>query len=84
MFTKNNRDPSKLYQPETIFNPRIWRQNKAVASRALNPAAPVPDVHPKLLEQFRPLPQIVEKTKDHAAQMKSLFNIKKGMKKVNV
>ncbi|CAO3576904.1 unnamed protein product [Absidia cylindrospora] len=70
------------YVPEDTFNPLIWRTNTAIKTRALNEAAPIPEVHPKLL-QSRTVPKELEtRNADHVKEMVSLFNVKKAEKQI--
>ena len=66
---------------EEIYNPHIWLSQKAMVARALNSAAPVPDLDPRLKEQFEPSPRLVTKNKEAVENLKRALNVKKGKKK---
>ncbi|KAG0174007.1 ATP-dependent DNA helicase II subunit 2 [Apophysomyces sp. BC1034] len=69
--------PHEYLLPEQTFNPTLWRLNDAIKNRALNDAAPIPEPHPDLLAQLKPVPELVEKTKHQVEIMKALFKVKK-------
>lgn len=75
---------SEYLKPEDTYNPVIWRFNKAITARAINPAAPIPELHPALKRQFEMVPELQEKEKEHIERMKTLFNVKKGKANANV
>ncbi|KAI7849840.1 SPOC like C-terminal domain-containing protein [Circinella umbellata] len=62
---------------EEIYNPHIWLTQKATVARALNSAAPVPDLDPRLKEQFEPSPRLVAKNKENVENLKRALDVKK-------
>ncbi|KAI8071692.1 SPOC like C-terminal domain-containing protein [Gongronella butleri] len=66
----------ELYVPEENFNPAVWRVNQAINARALNPSAPLPELHPRLVQQTRPPDHLVRENADLIQSMAALFNCK--------
>lgn len=64
--------------PEETYNPRLWLVNKAITTRALNPAAPIPEIDPRLAKQLEPIPKLLERSKESVSRLKRLLNIKQG------
>ncbi|KAI8082883.1 SPOC like C-terminal domain-containing protein [Halteromyces radiatus] len=68
-------DQEEDYQD--AFNPLIWRFHTAIKARAMNEAAPIPELHPKLKQEMTRNPILEEENSDRMKQMASLFQVKK-------
>jgi ATP-dependent DNA helicase 2 subunit 2 len=69
--------------PEENHNPFIWRMNKAIKARALDPNAPIPDFKDSFKAQFEVAPQLREAADDIAAQIAKHYNVRKVIPKEN-
>jgi hypothetical protein len=64
--------------PESNFNPILWRINKSIKTRAVNPSAPIPDLKPSFNKQFEIAPKLVEKASEFGEKINQFFNVKQG------
>lgn len=69
---------NEYLDPEETYNPRLWLVNKAITTRALRPAAPIPDIDPRLVKQLEPIPKLLERSQEPVSRLKRLLNIKQG------
>ncbi|KAL7324814.1 ATP-dependent DNA helicase yku80, variant 2 [Mucor circinelloides] len=67
--------------PEYSFNPILWRFNKAIKTRALNPDAPIPEIKDSAKCQFEIHPSFKETADDYSERLASHLNIRKVIDK---
>ncbi|KAI9480796.1 MAG: SPOC like C-terminal domain-containing protein [Benjaminiella poitrasii] len=63
--------------PESNFNPILWRFNKAIKTRALDPNADIPDIKESARCQFEIAPEFREKATELGEKIASYYNVKK-------
>ncbi|KAI8144114.1 SPOC like C-terminal domain-containing protein [Fennellomyces sp. T-0311] len=62
---------------DEMYNPSLWLSKKAIVARALNPAAPIPEMDPRLKRQLEPSAILVDQNKDAVNTLKRVLNVKK-------
>lgn len=67
--------------PEYTFNPILWRFNKAIKARALNPDAPIPDIKESAKRQFEIYSGFKEKSSEYSELLASHLNVRKVIEK---
>lgn len=67
--------------PEYTFNPILWRFNKAIKTRALNPDAPIPDIKESAKRQFEIYSGFKEKASEYSELLASHLNVRKVIEK---
>ena len=83
MSSYDEKTDEAIIDLEEIYNPHIWLTQKATVARALNSAAPVPDLDPRLKEQFEPSPRLVAKNKENVENLKRTLDVKKGRERLS-
>lgn len=64
---------------DETYNPMLWRVEKAITTRALNEAAPIPELDDRLKAQLNFLPVLPNSKEEGLTQkLKDVFNVKKG------
>ncbi|KAI8647826.1 SPOC like C-terminal domain-containing protein [Parasitella parasitica] len=76
--TKKGRD---YLAPEYLYNPILWRFNKAIKNRALNPDAPIPDIKESARCQFEIYPDFKDKASEYCDLLASTLEVCKVIDK---
>ncbi|KAI7905002.1 SPOC like C-terminal domain-containing protein [Cokeromyces recurvatus] len=63
--------------PELNFNPILWRFNKTIKMRALNPSANIPDIKESAKCQFEISPYFKEKASELGEKIANYYNVQK-------
>lgn len=70
---------NKYLDPNDTFNPILWRVNKAIKARALDPNAAIPKLGKEFQIQYNTPDAFKESLMFTAARLQDHFQIKKGM-----
>ncbi|CEP12846.1 hypothetical protein [Parasitella parasitica] len=76
--TKKGRD---YLAPEYSYNPILWRFNRAIKNRALNPDAPIPDIKESAKCQFEIYPDFRNKASEYCELLASTLEVRKVVDK---
>ncbi|KAI9497325.1 SPOC like C-terminal domain-containing protein [Zychaea mexicana] len=66
-----------MIEIDEIYNPQLWLTQKAMIARALNPAAAIPELDPRLKQQFDQPAKLIAKNKNSIENLKRVLNVKK-------
>jgi len=70
-------EENELFVPKTIYNVSYQYLYQCIRHKAINPNDPLPEKDNRLLGMITPNPEIMEKSKGIAQEIKEMFNVKK-------